>query len=233
MAVPRLRAPNFKTRTPRDPLTGKLETLQPQGISPYVALMQVASEDTHDNYVVCQGFDTRDNKYYYYEEGDADKRGIAVAKPYGLRGQTTYTIGEMYIAVLPLTVLKQNPLVAATTVGHPADLDEELELLYDDEGVAINWMFAAESTAAKRPKCHFTLDEELTTAMETVEGTIETQYGNGTDHDVGVTITLYNLPTHEEGVYEFFGDAGDWGIASYAADPGDTVAWMIDIVECP
>gem|GEM_PF-7086971 len=133
----RMRAPGFGMPTPYNPLTGQYETLAPTGHYPYCAMMQVAEDDTHEDYVVCRGWDTRVNRFF-----DA----VSVAKPYGKRAKYIYRIGQVYPAVLPWMRLgenwapSQNPGVAETTQGHPADLDEEVEILYDDDSKVINWM---------------------------------------------------------------------------------------------
>jgi len=46
-------------------------------------MMQVAAEDTHENYVICRGWDIRFNRFFDYADGDEDNPGIPVAKPYG------------------------------------------------------------------------------------------------------------------------------------------------------
>lgn len=235
----KISAPKFGSPTPHNPMTGKYETLLREGFYPLCALLQVAAEDTHDDYVICRGFDTRERRFFDYVEGDADKKGIAVAKPYGMRGINTFEIGEIHAAFLPIYQFternehNQNPGKAETTVGHPEDLDEDVVFLTTDDGIKINWMITGEGAGQLRPKCHFTLDEELTTSdAGPIDATIVTQYGQGADHD-STAITVYNLPTHTGGVYEYHGDAGDYGIASYASDPDDITKWYIDTMECP
>ncbi len=132
--------PHFNLPPSFDPMTGEHAGLQVSGVHPYCAMMQVAAEDTHDDYVVCRGYDTRVKRFFDYDANDADKAGIAVAKPYGSRTAGNYQVGQMFAALLPLGRLGQTPSVAATSEGHPADLDEEVEILYDDNGKVINWM---------------------------------------------------------------------------------------------
>ncbi len=115
-------------------------------------MMQVAAEDTHDNYVICRGYDPRVKKFFDYVEDDADKVGIPVAKPWNHRGAGAYTVGHVFPAVIPLTRIGQtsgvrdpgddeeNPLL-----GQPEDLDEEVEILYTDEEdeserKVVNWL---------------------------------------------------------------------------------------------
>lgn len=124
------------------------------GFYPYCAMMQVAAEDTHANYVLCRGFDIRIAKFIDYDAADlVNSPGIPVAKPYSNRRVGAYEIAQIFPALLPLQTgnpspadvlwrVGQNPGVAATTAGHPADLSEEVEILYtdDDPAIAINWM---------------------------------------------------------------------------------------------
>jgi len=144
--------PHFKQPPPYEPISGDRAALAVPGFFPYVAMMQVAAEDTYEDYVICRGFDIRHRIFIDYEEGNADKPGIPVAKPYSNREVGVYSIAEVYPAVLPLQTsnpspadvpwrVGQNPGVAETTAGHPADLDETIEILYtDDESQTIDWM---------------------------------------------------------------------------------------------
>ena len=234
----RVRQPGFGLGgTPFNPQTGEYATLQPKGVFPYCALMQVAAEDTEVNYVVCRGWEPREQKFIDYEAGNDEKPGIAVAKPYAAREVGIYQPGAFHIAFLPMLRLgegpqaSQNPGVAATSTGQPADLQEEVEILYTSEGIVINWMFEAgdEPTVRnKKPKCTFTLSEELTISDASAAATITGQYGNGVDHD-SANITVYNMPA-KGGGYEFYGDSGVYGRASYTGEGTD---WEIDILGCP
>ena len=103
------------------------------GISPFCALVEVAAADTHANYLICRGYDTRDKKFRNYD-ADEDKPGIAVAKPYGKRATGLYSVGEVYAAFLPQSLIGQN----AGTVNGDDLLD--LELLKTDDGKYINWL---------------------------------------------------------------------------------------------
>ena len=144
--------PHFKLPPPYSPVTGEDAALSSKGIFPFVAMMQVAAEDTHQNYVICRGHDIRYSKFYDYASGNTDKPGIAVAKPYGRRMACAYRVGQILPAILPMqsanpqpaTVpwrVGKNPGVSAVSDGHPADLYEEVNELYTDEGVLIDYMF--------------------------------------------------------------------------------------------
>ena len=65
--------PHFKLPPPYNALTGERALLQAQGTYPHCAMMQVAAEDTHDDYVVCRGFDTRIKKFFDYDAEDLEK----------------------------------------------------------------------------------------------------------------------------------------------------------------
>ncbi len=128
---------------PINPITNEHDAWRAEGVFPHSALMQVAETDTHDDYVVCRGFEPRDGGY---------RADISVAKPYGYRVAKAYLVGEVYMATLPLGPmvvptstpfgpLGQNPGVGDTTTGQPEDLDEDVDLLYDGSGVLIEWMF--------------------------------------------------------------------------------------------
>ena len=145
--------PGFNIPPPYEPLEGIRAPLKTEGIFPYCAMFQVATEDTEDDYVLCRGFDIRISKFIDYEADNEDKPGIPVAKPYDCRVAGIYTIGQIFAACLPLQSpnpsptavdwrVGQNPGVAETSTGHPASLSEKVEELYtkNDEKL-INWMF--------------------------------------------------------------------------------------------
>lgn len=143
--------PHFKLPPPFQPITGEQAALRTFGVSPYCAMMQVAATDTHDNYLLCRGFDIRIAKFVNYDAADlANNPGIPVAKPYACRQTGVYEVGQIYAAFLPLQTgapspasvpwrVGQNPGVAAVTTGQPADLTETVEILYTDDGQVINW----------------------------------------------------------------------------------------------
>lgn len=128
-------------------------------------MMQIAAEDTYDDYVICRGFDPRILKFIDYEEGNANKPGISVAKPFGKRATGAYQIAEVYPALLPtqgnagfsdfrqvvytppspIAVqwrLGQNPgvTVGGLDGGQPSALTDEIEMLVDHNGRSINWL---------------------------------------------------------------------------------------------
>lgn len=152
--------------TPYNPLHGDQANLRQDGTAPYCAMMQVAADDTYDDYVICRGFDTRILKFIDYAEGDEDKPGISVAKPFGLRKPDTYRIGEIYPAFLPtqgnalfndfrqVTYTPPSPVAVEWRVGQnpgvvsgggldggqPEDLSDTIEILRDHNGKVVNWM---------------------------------------------------------------------------------------------
>jgi hypothetical protein len=149
--------PEFKIPYPVHPIGAQYADLAAQGLFPYCAMMQVAKEDVHRDYVICRGFDIRMRKFIDYDATDeVNKPGIPVAKPYGKRVKGAYQIGQVFGAFLPTQGptdyvppspsdvdwrVGQNPGVAETTPGHPADLDEAInELMTDDGEKYVNWM---------------------------------------------------------------------------------------------
>jgi len=133
--------PGFKLPSPHNPVTGARASLKVDGVFPYTAMMQVAEADTHDDYLVCRGFDVRIGKFC---------ASISVAKPMSSRQAGVYTVGQIFPAILPLQTsnpspssvpwrVGQNPGVSATSEGHPADLDEEVGFLKDDDEVYVAW----------------------------------------------------------------------------------------------
>ena len=129
-----------------------------------MAMMQVAAEDTEQNYVLCRGFDVRIARFIDYEAGNANKPGIPVAKPYGSRTTGTYEIGQIFPAILPLQTsnpspttvpwrVGQNPGVATVSAGHPASLSETVDFLKDTNGIYINWMLLDSGSGTELIEC--------------------------------------------------------------------------------
>ena len=83
--------PGFRMTPPFHPMSGEHAALTVGGVFPHSAIVQVAKEDTEDNYVYCRGFDPRISKFIDYDSQDPDKPGIPVAKPYGKRYQESIT----------------------------------------------------------------------------------------------------------------------------------------------
>lgn len=169
--------PNFRIPPPFNPMDGDYAKLGMEGILPYCAMMQVAENDIYPDYVVCRGFDTRVVKFVDYAEGDANRPGISVAKPFGCRGIRKYRRGEIYPAFLPIQGtatytppspsgvdwrLGQNPGVSAETIdgGHPETLADGVNLLLDHNGLAVNWILIH---SANEQFFRFQSLEEMTT----------------------------------------------------------------------
>lgn len=152
--------------TPYNPIAGDQANLRQEGTSPFCAMFQVAAADTYDDYVICRGFDPRILKFIDYAEGDSDKPGVSVAKPFGKRKPDTYEVGEVYPAFLPTqgnagfadfrqvvytppspTAVKwrvgQNPGVVTgggLEGGQPEELSDEIGILSDHNGKVVNWL---------------------------------------------------------------------------------------------
>lgn len=136
---------------PYAPLTGTYANLRDPGIYPYCALFQVATEDIYADYLVCRGFDPRIKRFVEYDFGDlANKPGISVAKPYSNRHSGLYLVGHVLPALIPYTRIGETPGVSETTPGHPAGLDEEIEILSDHNDVVINWMVIDGQSSVRR-----------------------------------------------------------------------------------
>jgi hypothetical protein len=129
---------------PFNPATGERA---PLGAYPVrgttLAIFQVCAEDTHDDYIECRGFEADNDpnfRFLHDPHTAVDTTPINVAKPYGVRGTNPYVVGQIVVAARIKGRLGYNAGKGATTVGHPADLDEEIELLLDDDDVGIAWM---------------------------------------------------------------------------------------------
>lgn len=191
-------APSFRMPPPFQPISGQHAALHASGLWPYCVLMQVAKADVHKNYCVCRGFDPRIQKFIDYEEGNEDKPGIPVAKPYGSRRTGLYEVAQIFAAALPIQSsdgsaspssvyrvppspttapirLGQNPGKASD--GHPADLQETVEPLLTDEGKYINWMFlevpSAIGTVARAKLAQDMCPDDCLVSVNCVRGTNE------------------------------------------------------------
>ena len=161
--------PEFGVPPPFKPTTGTHATLRVEGIHPYCAMMQVAAADTYEDYLVCRGFDPRILKFIDYAAGDPDKLGISVAKPFGNRTVSKYTVGEVYPAFLPTQGavgegkaenyvppsptavdwrVGQNAGTAPTSNpgGQPTALVDTIEELVDHNGVNVQWLLIDRGT---------------------------------------------------------------------------------------
>ncbi len=146
-------APYFRMPgDPFNPVTGqRAQTGLPQTPGTILATFQVigddpedeTTEDTHDNYVVCRGFEPQIDPFFRYlhdPKTKPDTKSIKVAKPYDVRGTHPYRQGQVIVAARIATRLGFNQGKSKTTVGFPEDLDEEIEILKDDDDVAIAWL---------------------------------------------------------------------------------------------
>lgn len=124
----------------RAPVTGtSLATFQVIGDDPNDG----DQADNHDNYIVCRGFEvTNDPSFrFLFDPYTAENSSpISVAKPYPIRGTFPYVRGQIVVAARIRTRLGENQGIAATFIGQPSSLDEEIGLLADDNGVSIAWL---------------------------------------------------------------------------------------------
>jgi hypothetical protein len=155
-------APNFRMPgAPFNPATGErapLGAYPPRGTT--LALFQVVGDDpqdpetadTHDNYVVCRGYEADvDPNFRYLHDPytKPDTTPINVAKPYAVRGTFPYTQGQVIVAARIKGRLGYNAGKATLpTVGQPEDLSDELELLLDDSDVGIAWLDISQPSTA-------------------------------------------------------------------------------------
>lgn len=146
-------APFFRMPgSPFNPATGERAPLSPYPVTgTTLATFQVIGDDPtdpntadlHDDYLVCRGFEATADPHFRFLHDPytaPETTPISVAKPYSLRGTFPYTRGQVIVAARIHTRLGENQGVAATSTGHPANLDEEIELLTDDNGVAVSWL---------------------------------------------------------------------------------------------
>lgn len=137
---------------PFNPVTGQRAQMNPEATpGTILATFQVigddpddeTTQDTHENYVVCRGFEPQIDPFFRYLHDPKTKPGttpINVAKPYPVRGTYPYKRGQIIVAARISTRLGFNQGKAATSVGYPASLTEQTELLLDDDDVAIAWI---------------------------------------------------------------------------------------------
>lgn len=204
--------PHFKISSPYNPIAGEQANLRQEGTSPFCAMMQIAAADTHENHVICRGFDPRILRFIDYAAGNADKPGISVAKPFGKRTTNTYEIGQIYPALLPtqgnadftdfrqVTYVPpspssvdwrvgQNPgvVVGGLDGGQPSNLSDAINILYDHNGKVINWILLDSPGGSSNGK--------------TIEFTIESIATAATGHYTGkvvATVTIETAPCGQE-----------------------------------
>ena len=137
---------------PYNPATGARAPLgryAPRGTT--IAVFQVigddpndiSTQDTHDDYVVCRGFEPDSDPRFRFLHDPYTKAttdSISVAKPYSIRGSFPYKRGQIVVAAKIPTRLGLNQGKSAVSVGHPVNLDEATEKLTDDNDVDISWL---------------------------------------------------------------------------------------------
>jgi hypothetical protein len=171
--------PHFKIPSPYNPIQGENANLRQDGVSPFCAMVQVMEEDTYDDYVICRMFDTRILKYI---------ENVSVAKPFGKRLPDTYEIGEIYPALLPTQGnanfmdfrqvvytppspvavqwrVGQNPgvVVGGLEGGQPEGLSDVIQVLYDHNGKAVNWILLDGSKSGS-DLIEYTINSMITSA---------------------------------------------------------------------
>jgi hypothetical protein len=124
-------APFFKQAVPYDPVSGEYSPIGVPTEKIHIAMFQVIEADTHDNYIVCRGYDPTLRKFL---------NSINVAKPYDQRGAFGYVVGHVFPAAIPITRLGETSGVSETTIGCPADLNEAIEILLDDDSNPVRWL---------------------------------------------------------------------------------------------
>lgn len=175
------------------------------------------TQDTHENYVVCRGYDAASDPYFRYLHDPSTAEGttpINVAKPYALRGLFPYKRGQVIVAAKIRTKLGDNQGVAADSTGHPETLSEVIELLLDDEDVGISWLDISTPPAANAILYYY-LDALGGTGWA---GTGSANYRLDATHLSGWVRANYVL-----------GDQGDVGIAfdQDESDPATNGNWDI------
>jgi hypothetical protein len=213
-------------------------------------MMQIAASDEYNDYVICRGFDPRIQAFVDYEAGNEDKPGISVAKPFGKRGTNYYLIGQVFPALLPTqgtmyegrpgtrdyvppspsTVdwrVGQNPGVAETSVGHPADLDEAITALKDHNDLYVNWMLIDSSDTER----HFELKDALTPGGNATAHPLEWDSDAGdwtVDTDAADEFEVYDvLGVFRGRAKDAYGDPHSQGSRGVARYDGERGVWRI------
>jgi hypothetical protein len=133
-----------------------------------IAMMQVIEADTHAKYLVCRGFDPEERRFF---------DTINVGKPYGQRGTYPHKVGDIIAAARPRTRIGDTPGMAATSPDQPADLNEEIGILYDDNGVVVSWIELAGASGGITT-CRFQLKEDLHTCGEALAFPVQCDEGS-------------------------------------------------------
>jgi hypothetical protein len=202
---------------PFNPATGErapLGAYPPRGTT--LALFQVVGDDpqdpetadTHDNYVVCRGYEADSDpnfRYLHDPYTKADTTPINVAKPYSIRGTFPYTQGQVIVAARIKGRLGYNAGMATLpTVGQPEDLTDELEILLDDGGVGIAWLDIGTPTSLIG-RCIAHLGGVAVQAADWTVGDLYDVSG-GTGLGIvlpSVSASVYAVKADDSGVYHF------------------------------
>ena len=195
-------APGFRQAQPFNPIAGDYARIGTKGVVTRIAMMQVIEADTHDNYVVCRGFDPERGKFL---------NEVNVAKPYGLRGSNgVYVVGQVFSAAKPLTRLGETPGKGETTTGHPADLNEAIEILTDDAGNPVAWLDIGGGGGGPRFAWATTTGEWNSSTLSWNVTTVEPFDGSTFDGDDPLSVA------NPQGLVA---ESGQVGIIAYTTDP--------------
>ncbi len=206
-------APDFRMPgAPFNPVTGQRAQMGlPDTPGTILATFQVigddptdtATQDTHANYVVCRGYEPEIDQYFRYlhdPKTNPGSKSIKVAKPYGVRGTYPYKRGQIIVAARVATRFGFNQGKAGVSTGQPADLDEEVDLLFDDDNVAVSWIdLGSSAPSSPQTLCY--------AAYKPVQG-FGTDDGNGTCVLVGGS-----FPSGYVGAINVCGDETQVGVS--------------------
>jgi hypothetical protein len=204
-------------------------------------MMQVALDDEFENYVICRGFDPRTWRFHDCDPDDlSNLPGIAVAKPYSNRKVGAYAVGQMFPAVIPVTRIGETAGVASSSSGHPADLDETINILYRDDtndpnanGNPIAWLLL--DSGGSGEMVMFELLEDLGQwSGDTVEAARKTWDPEANDGEGGYSVEcddiIYVGDFNEVG--HTAGEGGYGTAIMHAREDGVLVGTIIDLC-CP
>jgi hypothetical protein len=234
---------------PFNPIQGENANLRQDGVSPYCTMMQVAAEDTYADYVICRGFDPRILRFIDYAEGDANKPGISVAKPYGKRVVDTYEIAEIYPALLPtqgnteftgfrqVTYTPPSPVAVEWRVGQnpgkvtgggleggqPEALSDAIEILYDHNGKVVNWLLVDGGASVVGGNIEYTIDTLRTETTGPYTGLIIAEVVVKVADDTSLIGTTLDVVDHSGCIFDEDPMTGYTGWAAWGA------AWSLDV----